>query len=561
MKFQEKTSHSETKILVVDDERLIRLVICSKLKRAGYETIDVATVDEAVSILKEKPHAFCAVLSDIVMGDMDGFVFRDIVRGLDNTLPFFFLTALDPEEGSGFLKRIVSDPMSFYLPKSASTDVLVGRVQRIVASRRIEQFIVRQMEETQQALKLAAYVQSSMLPHRSEKGEFGFYTTYWHPKETVSGDLVETALLRENLRLYVLGDIQGHGTSAALAMTAVQSTLKRLMQRTESMPILRPHALANLLQKFFRDNLADVSYMTALIFLHDAKERTVRWISCGAPDLAVYGAKGRIPVNPEQRGGLPIGLLAGTTYSEKDEVFTELPTESMCLAFTDGILDLARKDGTVLAEAVFDSYFSHLAVPALANGSAATLPYQTMRLCQEAGYDQYNDDVTLVAFGTVLSQPGIYEAVMPVAPNEIDAAARRLGAWCAEQGWDETLSERLQLVFEEKMMNLNDHGFDERERLRQCANIRLRLVGETAALTVWDCGSPEPSLAVAAGDADTAFEMANRRMSDHGRGRLMLRQICCGVARNRYDALNETIYYVPITADDGSGNGKGWNNP
>ena len=87
--------HSEIKILVVDDERFVRTVICAKLKSAGYDSVAVESVEKAVTILKAAPNSFSAIISDIMMGDMDGFVFRDIVRGINAKIPFFFLTALD----------------------------------------------------------------------------------------------------------------------------------------------------------------------------------------------------------------------------------------------------------------------------------------------------------------------------------------------------------------------------------------------------------------------------------------------------------------------------------
>lgn len=71
--------------------------------------------------------------------------------------------------------------------------------------------------------------------------------------------------------------------------------------------------------------------------------------------------------------------------------------------------------------------------------------------------------------------------------------------------------------------------------------------GDIADLTIWDCGTQEPSLAVAAGSSDTAFELANRQMSNHGRGRLMLREMCDGsIERKRYGILNETVYHVRL---------------
>ena len=55
---------------------------------------------------------------------------------------------------------------------------------------------------------------------------------------------------------------------------------------------------------------------------------------------------------------------------------------------------------------------------------------------------------------------------------------------------------------------------------------------------------PEPSLV--GGDAETAFELINRQMEGHGRGRLMMRELCCCIERNRYGSLNETIYQVKL---------------
>ena len=103
----------KTAILVVDDERFIRLVISTTLKSAGYVPVEAASVEEAMQILREHPHAFSAVISDIMTGNMDGFDFRNLGREQDKSMPFFFMTALDPEEGSGFLKRIVTDPLSY----------------------------------------------------------------------------------------------------------------------------------------------------------------------------------------------------------------------------------------------------------------------------------------------------------------------------------------------------------------------------------------------------------------------------------------------------------------
>jgi hypothetical protein len=40
--------------------------------------------------------------------------------------------------------------------------------------------------------------------------------------------------------------------------------------------------------------------------------------------------------------------------------------------------------------------------------------------------------------------------------------------------------------------------------------------------------------------------MQNLNMSNHGRGRLMVRELCDGIERNRYGTLNETVYHVKL---------------
>ena len=88
-------NHREAKILVVDDEKLVRMVISAKLKQAGYSCVAQGDVESAVAELKQDPKGFSAIITDIMMGEMDGFVFRDIVRGIAPKIPVFFLTALE----------------------------------------------------------------------------------------------------------------------------------------------------------------------------------------------------------------------------------------------------------------------------------------------------------------------------------------------------------------------------------------------------------------------------------------------------------------------------------
>ena len=550
-------THGKAKILIVDDEKLIRLTLSAKLKKVGYYTIAVDGVESAVAEFKKNPDSFSAVITDIMMGEMDGFMFRDIIRGFDPTVPIFFLTALDPEEGGGFLKKILDDPISYYLPKAVPTNVLLKRIRQVVASHRIEMFIQNKMDEDRKSLELAAHIQRSLLPVRAIQTPRGFYSMYWRPKDVVSGDLFEAVPFGTGGYLYVLGDIQGHGTSAALAMTAVQSFFKNFVRR-EGAPSMTPDKIANMVQSFFRANLADVSYMTLLICVHRPLLGTVQWISCGAPDLIVSENGVDLPVNPEKKGGLPIGLFPDTVYRPDDVVTTSLSREAICIAYTDGLFDMSRDVAgeEKLPVALSQKIRGEMSASARPKGSLMSFVPKFIKALYDFGYEKFHDDVTILAFGARTTEPGIYEATFRVMSDEIDNAAQEIAEWCRSEGWPDEGITRVQLVFEEKLMNVHDHGFDDRERLREVASVRLKRVRDSAVLTVWETGTEEPSIEVVAGDSSTAFEMANQNMSGRGRGRLMVRELCEGVERNRYMNMNETTYHIPLFAKSGAEEGK-----
>lgn len=545
------------RILVVDDEKLVRMVMSAKLKKAGYECVDVGDVESAVTELKNEPKQFSAIITDIMMGEMDGFVFRDIVRGIAPKIPIFFLTALDPEEGGGFLRRIMDDPISYYLPKAVRTETLINRVRQVVASHRVEMFIQNKIDEDRKSMELAAHIQRSLLPLRTVITARGFYTLYWRPVDAVSGDLFEAIPFGTGCYLYVLGDIQGHGTSAALAMTAVQSYLKNFV-KSEGMTTLGPSDIANILQKFFRANLAEVSYMTALICIHKPLLGAVSWISCGAPDLLVMDGAETLAVNPDKRGGVPIGLFTDTIYSPDDVVDTALTRSAICIAYTDGLLDLSRDAAgeDMLSIPASRALRTGLVENVRKNGTMPAIVPMYISGLAELGYDKFHDDVTIVLFGASEPQHGMYEIAVRLTPEEVDSASQNLAAWCRGHGWPDEGVSRIQLVLEEKLMNICDHGYKDHEGLREVVNVRLKRQRDTAVLTVWDDGMEEPSIAVAAGDSDTAFEVANKKMSGRGRGRLIVRELCDGVERKRYPPINETTYFIPFFGKKSEEDGK-----
>jgi len=81
-------------ILVVEDEHLLLKNIVSILELSGFNTLQATNAIDALSVLSSnKPDL---ILSDVMMGDIDGFQFIKMVKedASMRNIPFVFLTAL-----------------------------------------------------------------------------------------------------------------------------------------------------------------------------------------------------------------------------------------------------------------------------------------------------------------------------------------------------------------------------------------------------------------------------------------------------------------------------------
>lgn len=80
------------KILVVDDEDNVRLLIKEELEESGYEVLDAPSGEKGLEILKEKSD-IDIICTDIEMPDMSGLEFAGEIRKKFGDKKIIFLTA------------------------------------------------------------------------------------------------------------------------------------------------------------------------------------------------------------------------------------------------------------------------------------------------------------------------------------------------------------------------------------------------------------------------------------------------------------------------------------
>lgn len=91
----------KAKILFVEDEHDLSLIVCDTLRQQGYDV--VAAFDGIEGLAKYKTERADLIVADVMMPRLDGFAMAKEIRRISTNVPIIFLTAKstidDIEEG------------------------------------------------------------------------------------------------------------------------------------------------------------------------------------------------------------------------------------------------------------------------------------------------------------------------------------------------------------------------------------------------------------------------------------------------------------------------------
>ena len=116
------------RILVCEDEDVIRDFVVINLKRAGYDVTDVNCGEEALRVFESEHGNFDVALLDIMMPGIDGFTVCKKLREKSSTLGIIMLSAKTQEMDNVSGLMIGADD---YMTKPFSPSELTARVDAI----------------------------------------------------------------------------------------------------------------------------------------------------------------------------------------------------------------------------------------------------------------------------------------------------------------------------------------------------------------------------------------------------------------------------------------------
>jgi len=122
-----KTEPSHYKILVVDDEELIRNLVINVLSEMGHSWI--TAIDGVDALQKMGENKFDAVITDITMPNMDGIILTREISKQYPAIPVMVMIAFDEEYAMG---TAISVGAREFIKKPFSLDEFAIRLHKMI---------------------------------------------------------------------------------------------------------------------------------------------------------------------------------------------------------------------------------------------------------------------------------------------------------------------------------------------------------------------------------------------------------------------------------------------
>ncbi|MEH1867233.1 MAG: SpoIIE family protein phosphatase [Nostoc sp.] len=338
--------NSQVKILVIDDDRIIQLVLKQTLQAQGYEVILASSGAQGLEQAYKYHPAM--IISDWQMDEMDGLEVCRKIRSEPSLSTTFFILLTSRKAVEDRVEGLDTGADDF-LSKPIEVNELKARVRAGLRLYQLNQElqklaqdlqIQKQLLETE--LNEAADYVKSILP----KPISGLVTinSRFLPCHQLGGDCFDYYWLDEdNLVMYLL-DVSGHGLAAALPSISIQNLL-----RSQSLPqasLYNPSEVFQSLNNVFKMEQQNYQYFTIWYGVFNRKSSQLTYASAGHPPALLLSpaTESELQVKQLITRSLPIGVYATNEYYNE---MCDIKAGSKLYVFSDGVFEVEKSDGNM----------------------------------------------------------------------------------------------------------------------------------------------------------------------------------------------------------------------
>ncbi len=536
----------KAKILVVDDEKIIRKLLGATLTKNGYEIDFASNGYEAIS--KIKNDQFDLILLDVTMPGLDGFETCRRIINIDPELPVIQVTSSTDNESltKGFEAGALD-----YIRKPWQTMELLARVKNILRIKAAEKEKQIYFKTLQDDMITASVIMKMILPEWIFLDKKMLFVSDYVPSNHVGGDVFNSVKLNDNQYIVYLGDISGHGVQAALFMSAVRTTINLLIDEHKDdfdITTLMTKLNTTLSKDLFKST---DSYFTLIFGIVDFAEKTFEYVNCGHPPFIEYNIDTNQVMIHDEKGTIPIGWSPNYVFDETEVGKIDLALNKIIFLYTDGLNESIDPEGNEFGI----NGLTNILEKEIDDVNTITLPFKIKQYLQDNEYKLSSDDFTLFAFqlqgnnnlNTVKKDPDkVKKMIFWIKAVMKDVAAVSQHCEKLVLAWTKntTFSAKVEIIIDELLNNIIEHGYKYEETARIV--FEFKLLGTKLHITMWDKGIewiPE----TVKYNHDNPYLFEKDLFDVSGRGLYMVLSWSEEFYRNRYsEELNETIVVLDV---------------
>jgi serine phosphatase RsbU (regulator of sigma subunit) len=336
----------KARLLVIDDEAMVRESMVAYLEDSGYQVIAVDSGHAGLQALQEQE--IDLVLCDLRMPVLDGLQVLQQVKQYDAQIPVIVVS------GAGVMDDVVQAlrlGASDYLVKPIIDMVMLEHsVQRnldLVDLERQNKSYRDHLESANRDLRASLdelrsdqqagrKVQMKMLPEPIEEEGLSF-SHIIKPSLMLSGDFLDYFPLDDKHFGFYIADVSGHGASSAFVTVLLKNLtyrLKRNLKRGSSNDIFHPVKVLERINQELLDTECG-KHLTIVYCVLNLETLQLNY-SIGAHfPMPILFSDGKAQYLEGR--GMPVGLFRDAQYSNYE---LQLPNKFTLSMFSDGILEL-----------------------------------------------------------------------------------------------------------------------------------------------------------------------------------------------------------------------------
>ncbi len=309
------------KVLVIDDEEMIRKLMTDILNQTGYEPLSAADGASAVALLEQ--NRVDLIILDMNMPQMDGLEFLHYTNEHRLThAPVLMFSGMSDKET---MLECYGLGVYDFIKKSEQLEIMLKRIENGLKIGEMIHFNEFMRVELETARKFQKY----LYPESALSAPGIEMAVHIQLMSGIGGDLYDYIKFMDGRIIFFVADVSGHSISAAMYTAMVKMMFRKALKESE-----KPGDILTRLNREVSENLPVESFITIFCGLLDPAGKTLHYANGGHPRPYIFtGGKAAVLEGHDSFLG-PIKDAKFITFTANTTAWDGM------IVFTDGIFDI-----------------------------------------------------------------------------------------------------------------------------------------------------------------------------------------------------------------------------